>query len=253
MKDTLKGKLSDMLKGKLSDEEIEEISNFIKESSHIDDNMFFKNLTYEVSGDIKGLASLLIDFRRDLQSKVNPDLTDIATKYIPQAAGQLEGIIETTENAANKIMDNLETLEENMSEVKKTVTSFKNGKITILGKRKKIGAKSIEILLPVIEDVESRLENNLSVISDSFVQMSFQDLTGQGIKRIIKLVSQMEEKLKNMVISFGIKIAEKENNPDMSAKELERIVEKKKSELSGPQKKGKGLDQKGIDELLANL
>ena len=253
MKDTLKGKLSDMLKGKLSDEEIEEISNFIKESSHIDDNMFFKNLTYEVSGDIKGLASLLIDFRRDLQSKVNPDLTDIATKYIPQAAGQLEGIIETTENAANKIMDNLETLEENMSEVKKIVTSFKNGKITILGKRKKIGAKSIEILLPVIEDVESRLENNLSVISDSFVQMSFQDLTGQGIKRIIKLVSQMEEKLKNMVISFGIKIAEKENNPDMSAKELERIVEKKKSELSGPQKKGTGLDQKGIDELLANL
>jgi len=93
----------------------------------------------------------------------------------------------------------------------------------------------------------------MSLISDSFVQMSFQDLTGQRIKRTMNLVSQMEEKIKTMVISFGIKLTEIEKNPDISKKELQRAVEEKVIELTGPQKEGQGLDQSGIDELLANI
>jgi len=50
--------------------------------------------------------------------------------------------------------------------------------------------------MPVIENVESLLEYNSTLISDSFAQMSFQDLTGQRIKRIIKVVIIMEEKSK---------------------------------------------------------
>jgi len=240
--------------GNLSDKEKEEVSNVINgDQPTINDNMFFKNIAHEVSGDIKALVSLAFEFRKDLQSKVNDDLNDIATEYIPQATDQLEGILYATENAANKIMDNLEDLEKNISDVKNIVASFKNGKIVILGRRKKIGQKSIEKLMPVIENVESLLEYNLTLISDSFVQMSFQDLTGQRIKRIIEVVIQMEEKIKNMAISFGIKIREKEKNPEISAEELERVVERKKTELSGPQGKGIGLDQNAIDELLANL
>ena len=83
--------------------------------------------------------------------------------------------------------------------------------------------------------------------------MSFQDLTGQRIKRIINLVSEMEEKIKGMVISFGIKLNEKEKNPDISQDELQRVVNEKVEELSGPQRQGQGLDQAGIDELLANF
>jgi chemotaxis protein CheZ len=111
----------------------------------------------------------------------------------------------------------------------------------------------MQILLPVIEDIESRLENNMSMISDSFTQMSFQDLTGQRIKRIITLVSQMEERLKNMLIYFGIRLKEKEKNPDISMEELNRVAEEKESEVRGPQRSGQGLDQSDIDDILANL
>jgi len=50
--------------------------------------------------------------------------------------------------------------------------------------------------------------------------MSFQDLTGQRIKRIIKLISQMEERIKRMIISSGIKLSERERNPGISEEEL---------------------------------
>jgi len=73
--------------------------------------------------------------------------------------------------------------------------------------------------------------------------MSFQDLTGQRIKRIINLVNHIEERINNMVLSFGIKLTEKERNPHISSNEVQRAVEEKVTEPAGPQREGKGLDQ----------
>jgi chemotaxis protein CheZ len=101
--------------------------------------------------------------------------------------------------------------------------------------------------------MELTIQNHLNIISDTFVQMSFQDLTGQRIRRIMNLVNQMEERIRRMVVSFGIKISSKEQNPDISEEELQRAVVEKETELAGPQKAGQGLDQAGIDDLLANL
>ena len=92
----------------------------------------------------------------------------------------------------------------------------------------------------------------MPLISDSFVRMSFQDLTGRRIKRIIDLIGQMEEKFKDMVISFGIKLTEKEKIPNITDEELQKAVNEKTIELAGPQKEGRGLDPSGIDELRAS-
>jgi hypothetical protein len=69
----------------------------------------------------------------------------------------------------------------------------------------------------------------------------------------MNVVREMEEKVKGMVISFGIMLGEKEKNPNISRDEFQRIVDEKVMELAGPQRKGLGLDQAGIDEFLANL
>ena len=111
------------------------------------------------------------------------------------------------------------------------------------GGKKEIDSQTIKTISPFIEYVESSIKDYLSLISDSFIQMSFQDLTGQRIKRIIKLVSQMEEKIKRMIISFGIKLSERERNPNISKEELQRAVEEKVTELAGPQREGQGVDQ----------
>ncbi|MBW2000906.1 MAG: protein phosphatase CheZ [Deltaproteobacteria bacterium] len=262
MKDHLKAKISSIVDDKLSSKEIEELIKFLEHTNAhnmlFDDEPLFRDLAYEMTGRVKDLALLIIDFRRDLKSKIHPEITDIATKYIPQATNQLADIIEATEKAANKIMDNLDSMQEDIERMEKTLTSLKKGKVIVpKGKNDmvevRIDGQIIKTISPLIDYIESSRKKYMSLISDSFVQMSFQDLTGQRIKRTMSLVSQMEEKIKTMVISFGIKLTEMEKNPDISKEQLERAVEEKTSELTGPQKEGQGLDQSGIDDLLANI
>jgi chemotaxis protein CheZ len=262
MKKNLKSKIINIVDGKLSETEIEELIDFFKyallESFDQEDEHFFKDLAYEMSASVKDLAFILIDFRRDLRSRIHPDITDLTEKYIPQAADQLEGIIETTKKAANNIMDNLEAMQINTETVASILRSLRAGKVRISDgeaatEEMEIDRQAIEAITPPIEQMESIVENNLAIITNAFVQMSFQDLTGQRIKRIMKLVGQMESRLQKMVVSFGIKITEKEKNPGISDTELQQAVSDKETELAGPQKAGCGLDQAGIDNLLANI
>ena len=262
MKDHLKVKISNIVDDKLSNKEIEDLIKFLRHTKAnnilFDDEPLFRDLAYEMTGRVKDLALLIIDFRRNLKSKIHPEITDIATKYIPQATNQLADIIEATEKAANKIMDNLDSMQEDIERMEKILTSLKKGKVIVpKGKNEivefRIDGQTIKTISPLIDYIESSRKKYMSLISDSFVHMSFQDLTGQRIKSTMNLVSQMEEKIKGMVISFGIKLTEMEKNPDISKEELQRAVEEKVIELAGPQKEGQGLDQSGIDELLANI
>ncbi|MBW1798759.1 MAG: hypothetical protein JRJ21_10245, partial [Deltaproteobacteria bacterium] len=103
MKENYEKEITNIVEGKLSSNEIEQLTVCIKQAmangmDH-DDDGFFRNFASEMTGSVKELALVLIDFRRELKSKIHPNLTDIATKYIPQAANQLEGVIETTEIA----------------------------------------------------------------------------------------------------------------------------------------------------------
>ena len=261
MKDYLEEKINRIVNGRLTGDQIEDLIGFFRQAmandmDHDDDD-FFKKIAYEMTGEVKELAMLIIDFKRDLKSKIHPEIMELAIEYIPQATDQLEGIIETTAMAANKIMDNLENMQGQTNKMEEIFASLKDGKIQILGEKKgldvQIDAQTLRTIFPLIDYMDSSIHNYRSLISDSILQMSFQDLTGQRIKRTMNLISQMEEKLKNMIISFGIRLSEKEKNPDISNEELQRTVEEKVGELAGPQRKGQGLDQAEIDELLANF
>ncbi len=262
MKDRLRDRISSIVDSKLSAREIDELIYFLRRAKEngnvLDDEDFYKDLTYEMTGQVKELAMLIIEFKKDLKSRINPDITDIATKYIPETADQLKSIIEATEKAADRIMDNLEAMQEQMEDMKKSVSSFRQGKILLPDKNSKeseipIAENTMNNIYPFVDYLDSRIRDFLSMISDSFIQMSFQDLTGQRIKRIISLTGDIEEKIKKMIISFGIKLNEKERHPDISSVELQKTVEAKVKELSGPQEEGQGLNQADIDELLANL
>lgn len=258
MKAKLKEKVADIVNGKLTSEQIEELIGFFRQalSNNLDaeDETFFRNLAYEISGDLRALALMLVDFRKDLKAKISPEITDLATKHIPQATDQLEGVIETTEIAANKIMDNLESMQGYTEKMGVVFATLRRGEIALPGAEKTpLENQIVQAIDPVIGYMESGINNYMGLISDSFVQMSFQDLTGQRIKRIMALVGQMEQKLKGMIISFGIQLSEHEKNPSISREELQKAVDEKVVELAGPQRTGQALGQADIDDLLMNL
>lgn len=262
MKEELHAHISGIVGDRLTDENLTTLVNYfqaiLNDRQDNQDEGFFRDLSYEMSSNVKELATLFVDFRQELKSKIRPELTELATKHIPQAADQLEGIIETLEMAANNLMDNLEAMETNTQKLDETVAALKKGKVSIPRGDKGVmevtlDEKTTQSLAPLSFFIESNLQNGRALISDSFVQMSFQDLTGQRIKRIMGLVAEMEKRLKSMVVSFGVKLSEHDKNPQASCAELDEMVEQKVADLAGPQKTGQGLDQANIDDLLAAL
>ncbi len=261
MEQNFETEIKNIVSGKLSDHEIEQLTFFFKQAvSHAmdqDDDDFYKSMTSEMTGSVRDLALVLVDFRKDFKLKIRPHIEDIAIKYIPQTADQLEGIIETTEQAANTIMDNLDRMNLLMGENKKIYSALKKGNIYVpeLSGEEKINLNEdiIAQLMPVVASMESNIEENMALISDIFAQMSFQDLTGQRLQRIISLVGEIENKITTMMISFGLKLKAKEANPTISSDELQKMVDEKAQALAGPQKKGGGLDQCNIDDLLDDL
>lgn len=206
---------------------------------------FYESLTMEFSGKIKEIAKELIDFRKDLQRRIEPEIVEIASKDIPEASYQLEGINKTLEASTMKIMDINEEQLELANKRVENLTSF----ISENGHNGGVAGKTMRF----IEEDLDVLKKVGSLSMSMMEPLSFQDLVGQRIQRIIKLVKSMEVRIEDLVISFGIKIQRHRENPERSFEELRKDVENYKSDLKGPQNEGEGLDQNDIDDLLATL
>jgi chemotaxis regulatin CheY-phosphate phosphatase CheZ len=318
---------------------------------------FFEALTLEFTGKLKEIALELIDFRRDLQRRLEPGIVDLAEKDIPEASNQLEAVNETLEQSTMKIMDindeimglanaRVRELESLMAgteqagtgqgskrdmvlqflrEMKAELQSFSaeeakgvvdfivpgldRGMKTlgetaewerardVLGEPLSMIADLMGDLGPGLEscdrmkDLVEKVNRSLDAVAtctpcnregqsrslsleqardlmkthlQSFKELgslalsmmeplSFQDLVGQRIQRIIKLVKSMEVKIEDLIISFGIKMRRYKEDPNLSFEALRAEVEEFKGELKGPQREGEGLDQAAIDQLLGTL
>ncbi len=336
-------KLSEKLEnGSISEKEIESLREMVKK---LRKGEFYEALTNELSGKIKEIATELIEFRKDLQKKIEPNIVDLARNEIPEASNQLEGINETLEKSTMKIMDineelldlsnfhmeslesylnsgeaevenngddgSTEGLEEVVNEMKEFLTNLsgeyselaelllptiekaashlsEGGEASEVRDIVKVAIDNIQLLTSeetdsdvienldklgkrlaqAIESTQKNSENDpMAVLKkqiDGFRKinklcmnmlepLSFQDLVGQRIQRIIKLVESMEKRIEDLVVSFGVKLQKHKEAPDLSYEEVSEEVEEFTSELKGPQREGEGLDQAAIDDLLASL
>ena len=232
----------DVIDKKLSLGEIslEEMKDIIQKLERV---QFFESLTKEVTGKIKDIAQELVDFRKDLQKKIEPGIIEMAARDIPEASHQLEGINETLESSTMKIMDiNDEQMEIAQARIEQLRAILSGGQTQVTG-----GVS--EILDQQIAALEKM--NNLSM--SMMEPLSFQDLVGQRIQKIVKLVKSMELRIEDLIISFGIKIQKYREDPTRSYSDLHKEVEDYRFELKGPQGDGEGLDQNDIDALLSAL
>jgi chemotaxis protein CheZ len=206
---------------------------------------FFEALAAEVSVKIREIAQELVDFRNDIQKKVEPDIVEIAAKDIPEASNQLEGINETLEESTMKIMDiNEEQMglaEGQLSRLETLLPEMESGRGDPAG------------MCGILKEQMACLEGIKDLSLRMMEPLSFQDLVGQRIQKIIRLVKTMEARIEDIIISFGVKMQKHRQNPERSFEDLREEVEQYKCELKGPQRQGEGLGQAQIDELLASL
>lgn len=157
-----------------------------------------------------------------------------ADQLFQEAAQQLDKILQTTETATTDIMDIVEKHMELQSQSAVVIGNLESG---TAAPGEIAGLKAANVALG---------EDLMCIMTT----LSFQDLTGQRIKRIIEAIKKVEQIVLDLYLSTGLQIKARAEAPDKAIDELEAEAKEKVSALKGPQTKVK---QGEVDDLLAQL
>ena len=158
-----------------------------------------KTLYHEIGKMTRALHSALVNFSIDAKGKEATDNSE--AQQILSASDRLQFVIKTTEDAANKTMDMVEDtvpISENLGsrarELKETWARLIKRELSAEEFRALYG--EMENFLDEAIDNSDQLNENLNNI---LLAQDFQDITGQVIKKVISIVSDVQDNLVELV------------------------------------------------------
>lgn len=224
----------------------EEVKNILDELSAMKETSLFQ----ELGKLTRDLHETFKAFRSD--SRIN----ELAASDIPDARERLNYVINMTQQAADTTMTQIETaipLCENISagtsELLSSWDRFTQRKMAADEFRQL--SKTLKVFLLAANNDSNSL---MSSLNEVLMAQSYQDITGQIIQKVIKLVEDVETNLVGL-----IKLSSEHMGIDMTAEPSGDKKEKDKSSLDGPVVPGladevetlSGQDE--VDDLLSSL
>lgn len=176
-------------------------------------------------------------------------LVDLANVDIPDAKERLHYVIDMTEQAASRTLNTVEQSKPVCEEIRTRARGIHGDWRRFMQRKMDVAefralSARLDEFLPWAGASAERIGDNLS---EALMAQGFQDLTGQIIRRVIKLVEEVEGNLVNLVRISGQKLG---SGPEPSTKPTDA--------LDGPQVPGKrqadavsGQDE--VDDLLSSL
>ncbi|HUJ18048.1 MAG TPA: protein phosphatase CheZ [Nitrospirota bacterium] len=160
-----------------------------------------KNGHGDLFKEVGKITRKLHDSIKSFREAVDPRLKDITRAEIPNAVDKLQFVIEKTEEAANKTMSVVEKYILRMDDLSGHIRKVQGPPETI----------------EYLKVFKNGLEDDFTEI---LTTQSFQDLTGQTIKKVITLVNDIEGELVRLVTSFGVKIEPGSKEPAAAAEKV---------------------------------
>lgn len=197
------------------------------------DNNFYKQLSEEMRAGLKNIY-------HHAATATEKTSTDA---LFNEATDQLDEVVKATETAAMNIMEIVEKRQELAQEAQDLLDR--------LGQ-----------ILPDNPDVRRLAQINTGLeldLTTLMTTLSFQDITGQRIKRAMQALTAIEHSVLELYLSSGLALKAAEQAPQKDASLLREEVqnavkeykEAKKSELKGPDKNAPS--QAAIDDMLSQL
>ncbi len=170
-----------------------------------------------------------------------------------EASAQLNEIMEATEKATMRIMELVEAQMECQEESARLLGSIKSG-------------QPCSAQLARLTYINKKLGEDLTEI---ITALSFQDLTGQRIKKVVKALHEIEASVVDMYLSSGLVMDGVEKDPSRSMESLRteaskameafresrtkvsEVLSDETKSLKGPSKES--VSQSAIDDMLAQL
>lgn len=194
---------------------LEDITNFMNAVSQGDFesadkimNSLIQKSQSELFKEVGKVARKLHDSLKSFKEVIDPRLKEIATEQMPRAVDQLQMVIEKTEEAANKTMEIVEKYILIMDNLADHIRQLQGPEDSV----------------KFLKEFKNTLEDDLTEI---LTTQSFQDLTGQILKKVISLVGELEVELVRLIKTFGLKIEEKQT----TQREIERVTQEEVDEL----------------------
>ena len=151
-----------------------------------------------------------------------------------EASKQLDEIMTTTEEAASQILNIIERQQDMAPE---------NAELLRLASERRLDREEVARLFELNDLVDEDL-------TDILTTLSFQDLTGQRIKKIVATLKTIEGKAFELVMSTGLAMKAHAKEPGKDMETIQTEAKRKASELKGPTLDA---NQKNVDDLLAEL
>lgn len=187
----------------------------------------------KLRNELSGLARFVDQTRQGID---NLETTvKISSQKFPEASTELNAVTGALENAANKILTIVEGLMADGDKTQGLINELKDWSATVKGEAAAKGTAIINKL----EELSAKSRNDMMEI---FSNMSFQDLTGQKLKKVIGSLAVIESKLLELVLNFGF------NGNSDNDKQKARLI----NELKGPANNLQ-VDQSVVDRIMKEL
>lgn len=208
-------------------------------ADHADEPTVYKQLSTDMRQGLKDIYQQISTASSDQASPV-PE-TDA---LFHEASDQLDEVLKATETATMSIMEIVEKHLDLQAESAELLAAVREGTAT----------ESQKVRLA---EINSQLGDDLTSL---LTTLSFQDITGQRIKRVVAALNKIENSVVELYVSSGLIMDGAEKDPAKNAQALKeeasKAVEdfrqnrKVVSSLNGPQE---GVSQGAIDDMLAQL
>jgi chemotaxis protein CheZ len=210
------------LQSTLDAQSLRELEEMAKAMSEGD---FHRQISSKVQGELENLAAYIAKTMSNLQL-LEPSVRLSAEREIPTASQQLSDVLKSTEEATNTIMSLTDILLDHQAVLGEAIEKLRQHKHR---------SRAYQEIIDRIEHLHREDEKTLMEI---ITNLSFQDLTGQRINKIVTMVATVQNKLCELIQAFGIKVR---------AEVPEAVDERPTGEEAGK------LAQDSVDSLLNQL
>ncbi len=243
---------SKQLVEKLQTDNFEEASQLIHNLVEARNNHIFQS----VGQLTRGLHEAIVNFHVDANIEQNPP--DVSNSEIRDASDRLQYVIDMTQAAADKTMDKVEAVAPIAMDLGQESAKLKEEWVRL--KRREITKDEFRNLYGRIDDFLDQMGTGTEILNanlqEIILEQGYQDLTGQVLKKVIGLISDVEKELVSLM-----RIACQVEEVTGLASDTEgdaAIVSERDAEAEGPQiHADKRADvvsgQDEVDDLLSSL
>ena len=199
---------------------------------------FYRQINEEMRHGLRGIYQEIASVAKEDGQEPGVDSSK-TQKLFSDATRQLEEIMQTTLEATEKIMETVETLLEQQEEAGAIIAA-----LSVPEKEEKSLAR--------LDELNQTLNGSLTNI---ITELSFQDLTGQRLKKVVAAISSIRETVFDLYVSTGLMMKTREETPEKDLTEIAEETRRKVAEIRNSELKGPSMDssQQNVDDLLASL